>query len=447
MEPQTFLRCLAAVCCLVVSTALTAQTEGVDSAPPWHRLAFPSEEQFVAWVELRQADTDGPAEMWEVLRPVVEVNEACLSEVIASLDGFSQPPTLVPETGFPDHGGLRYAMELLVLRSRLQLRDGDREASLRSLADAGRLGDKMMGVADGIIPLIQFSGAFGVWLDGVYWQLLQAERLAGDEKRAVRAELIGELRARQNLVRAAVLRSFDGEARLFARVARRLPEPWYPMETYLDALSHLGLPDAELHVPVVSRFGFPNPRWLDREATARLVRDELGPWASMLAAEDQLPPVGSFTERYFARVEAFREAVGPMLPLLEGAYDETMPIPLMPYWLYRFNQTYNPLGEFLFSMLTSPFERIAESAYMREAKRRILIVLASGEADSDLVPGHSELTDLERTDPYTGAPLRIDTGTCAVWSVGRDRTDNEGSENDIIFELRGVVRRARSGDM
>jgi hypothetical protein len=136
-----------------------------------------------------------------------------------------------------------------------------------------------------------------------------------------------------------------------------------------------------------------------------------------------------------------------MLPLLEGAYDETMPIPLMPYWLYRFNQTYNPLGEFLFSMLTSPFERIAESAYMREAKRRILIVLASGEADSDLVPGHSELTDLERTDPYTGAPLRIDTGTCAVWSVGRDRTDNEGSENDIIFELRGVVRRARSGDM
>lgn len=414
------------------------EAEAVTIAPEaWQALQPPTAAEEHAWDELAIPDSDAPDATWDALRPLVARNEPALAKLPIPGTQFAKvllPPTLWPETSFPDHWPLRIAGRLACLRARLLARDSATDEALRQLADAGALPASLLLGNDGIIPLIQFTGMFSDWLDCCLWFLRHAEN--HPERLKIRGEVLRLLRQREGVVRRGIVAGFSGELALFERVVRRMPPPGSPAETILDAFSVLGDPEFPTQGVGFSRFGMPRESWFDPDATVGTLRGLLQPWAQELLRVDAVPPQGLYANRIQQLRDDFAALTGDLQPLLDDYETDLGPTPYLPFWLERFNGTPNGLGLFLVTMMASPFEVIAESSYMREAQRRALIVLASGEADPGDAPADIAITDLERMDPFNGAPLRIDPATASVWCVGRDRTDSEGREGDLLWSLR-----------
>lgn len=399
-------------------------------------LVYPPTAEVLRWpLDSDQPGTEIP-EGREASLTLLEANEPALN---AFAPGGSLPvelpANLDPEDSFGPHTELRYLLQLKLLESRLRGIEGDEAGAMQSLRQAGHLANQLLGKVDGAIPMIHFYAGYGDFLDTAHWLLNRAIRKDEQASRPLRLALIDLLREHEGSVKAAALRSIDGELRIALRIADRMPEPLSALETYLYAFSSLGSPNDPPPDFPYSQFGMPKVSWYDKAGTQLLIKALLLPYRAALARIDGAPLPGIYQARMDEFSDRFRRRVGPMLALLEAEIGEPFTTPYLPLWLADFNRLENPLGEFLVTILALNLEMQTDSAFVREARRRILILLAAGEADSDSEPPLVPVSELEATDPFTGAPLRIDTLTRSVWSTGQDRTDNEGTAADVVHAL------------
>jgi hypothetical protein len=321
-------------------------------------------------------------------------------------------------------------------------RDGRQNDAVRLAIENLMLSRTLLGVQEGLVPLLHSSGVWQLTLDGVYWLARQP-----DLNPHLATRLQRELFADAGLVAVALIRAFRGEFTFFTKVVvDRFPDT-KDVELFLSSIGSLGL--APPHAPPEGepRLAIPSRAPFDREATLQAAADDVGDWVLAFGGnlspghlkhpappplfQSPRHPRGLTTTHTHRRLERYAREIPE---LLRYSVQDT---PATAGQIARVDAEVanvdNPVGKLFLIITTSQWEPISASLFRREAQRSALTALLAWRrlgrpaGWKDLVT--AGLLAEAPPDPFSAGSLSMDLSPPRVWSVGENGI-NEGGGGD-----------------
>ncbi len=336
---------------------------------------------------------------------------------------FRFPAVHGPETPFPDHAPLTVIAQMRLALMKLAWLDGQPDRAILLARQNLDFASVTLHAQMGIIPVITAAGIWQTSLDGVYWLARQPGLTPADA-----ATLQTRLTTNHDLAALSLARAFNGEYTFVQKVIIDRLTITNDPELILDSIGSFGMTPAvapgegEPRLPITDRMPF------DPEATLAGVVREVDLYLAELRNEPYRFP-RTLPARLLAPIRA--ERIKELGPLLTYAISDT-PITLESIDAASkvLDRVENPLGKLYLLLAIPNWNAVAESLYRRQAQNNMLQGLLAWRqlghtADwNELLAAH--LIRSIPPDPFSDAPLLLDTQRACIWSVGLNGSDNGG---------------------